>query len=175
MPELWDIYDRNRNKTGKFAQRDVDWLQEGEYHLVVTAIIINSKNEILLSQRASFKKHPLLWECNGGSVLAGENTLEGAVRELKEELGIDVTKEEAIFFKEIRRNKIPGDFKDIWVFKKDIDIKEIVFPDGEAIDAKWVTVDEFVKMFDKKEIVPTIDIGREELEKAIELIKNKKW
>lgn len=56
MPELWDIYDENKNKTGRTAIRDVTILQKGEYHIVVTGIILNSKNEILISKRATNKK-----------------------------------------------------------------------------------------------------------------------
>ena len=41
MPELWDIYDKNRNKTGKKAERDVYQFKEGEYHIAVTGIIMN--------------------------------------------------------------------------------------------------------------------------------------
>ena len=43
MAEFWDIYDENRNKTGKLAERDVYEFNEGEYHIVVTGIIFNSK------------------------------------------------------------------------------------------------------------------------------------
>ena len=89
MAELWDIYDENRKKTGKVAERGVTKLEKGkEYHVAVTGIIMNSKNEILISQRAEHKTFPLKWECNGGSILAGETSLEGIVRELKEELGL---------------------------------------------------------------------------------------
>lgn len=62
-----------------------------------------------------------------------------------------------------------ADFKDLWLFRRDIDKKEITFPDGESIDAKWVTIDEFVKMYENKEIVPTIDFGIEEYHKALSL------
>ena len=78
----------NRNKTGKLAERDGYEFKDGEYHVVVTGIIFNSKYEILISKRASWKKYGGLWECNGGSILAGETSLEGILRELKEELGI---------------------------------------------------------------------------------------
>ena len=57
MGELWDIYDRNKQKTGKTAERGVYQFKEGEYHIVVTGIILNSKNEILISKRAEFKKY----------------------------------------------------------------------------------------------------------------------
>lgn len=48
-----------------------------------------------------------MWECSGGSILSGKMSLEGIIRELKEELGIEFSKKEAIFLKEIRRDKIP--------------------------------------------------------------------
>lgn len=169
MPEMWDIYDINKNKIGKQVQRNSYQFKKGEYHIVVTAIIMNSKNEILISKRAAYKKFGLMWECNGGSILAGETSLEGVLREIKEELGIEFLKEEAIFLKEIRRDKIPPDFKDLWLFRKDININDITFPDGESIEAKWVSIDTFLKMFENREIVPTVDFGIEEYNKALKL------
>lgn len=169
MSELWDIYDINKKKTGRTAKRDVYQFKEGEYHIIVTGIIINSKNEILMSQRAEYKKYGLKWECNGGSVLAGETSLQAVIRELKEELGIEFTKKEAIFLKEVRRDKLPPDFKDKWLFRRDINIEDITFPDKEAIDAKWVTIDEFIKMCENNEIAPTMDFTIEDYNKALKL------
>ena len=45
MAELWDIYDGNKKKTGRTAERGVYEFKDGEYHLVVQAIILNTKNE----------------------------------------------------------------------------------------------------------------------------------
>lgn len=171
MGELWDIYDINKNKTGRTAERGVYKLKEGEYHLIVNAIIINSKKEILISQRAEHKTHGLMWECSGGSVLAGESSLEGMLRELKEELGLVFTKEEAIELKELRRDNVPPDFKTLWLFGKDIDIKDVKFTDNEAIDAKWVSIDEFENMYKNKEIIQTVDFNREDYEKAIKILE----
>jgi len=172
MAELWDIYDENRNKTGKVAEREITKFEKGEFHIVVTGIIMNSKNEILISQRAPHKKHPLVWECNGGSILAGETSLEGVIRELKEELGLEFSKEDAILLKTVKREnfKFP-DFKDLWLFKKDIDIKDIEFSDGEAIDAKWVTIEEFLRMYQNGEIIKTVEFGIEEYNKALNILK----
>lgn len=170
MPELWDIYDENKNKTGKTAIRDVTILQKGEYHIVVTGIILNSKKEILISKRAMNKKFGGMWECNGGSILAGETSKEGILRELKEELGVTFKPEEAIFLKEVKREKVPQDFKDLWLFRKNINIEDLTFPDGEGTEAKWVNIDEFIKMFNNNEIIPTVDFGREEYEEALEKI-----
>ena len=56
MGELWDVYDINKNKTGKIAERGVTKLQNGEYHIAVQAVIINSKGDILISKRAAYKR-----------------------------------------------------------------------------------------------------------------------
>lgn len=167
MLELWDIYDENRNKTGKIAERGVTQLEFGkEFHIVVAGIIINSDNKILISQRAPHKHLGLQWELNGGSILAGETSLEGILRELKEELGSEFSKKEAIFLKEIRGRRFPN-FKDLWLFKKDIDIKDIKFNDGEAIDVKWVSIEEFIQMYNDGEIVATVDFGIKEYNEAL--------
>ena len=164
MAELWDIYDANKKNTGRTAERGVYEFKDGEYHLVVQAIILNTKNEILISKRAPFKKFGGMWECNGGSALKGETSLEGILREVKEELGIKFSKTEAIFLKEVKREMVPANFKDLWLFKSDISDEEITFPDGEATEFKWVSIDEFMEMFNNKEIVPTVDFGRDEYE-----------
>lgn len=171
--ELWDVYNINREKTGKVIDRHgCEILQDGEYHLVTEAIIINSKQEILMSKRAEFKtKYPLMWECNGGSVKSGEDTLQAILRELKEELGISLNENEAIFYKTIRDDKAK-DFKDIWIFRKDIDLKELSFTDNEVIEAKWVSIKEFEKMRKNNDIVPTIDFDEKELKNIINKIHN---
>ena len=175
MSEYWDIYDKNRKKTGKIVERGVYEFEPGEYHIVVTGIILNSKNEILITKRAEHKKFGLMWECNGGSVLAGETSLQGVIRELKEEVGVEFKKREAIFLKEVKGGKKYPDFKDLWLFRRDVKKEEITFPDGEAIDYKWVTIDEFMKMYNNKEIVPTVDFGVEEYNLALRTEQRKSY
>lgn len=172
MSEFWDIYDENKKKTGKTIERSSRWLEKGEYHIVVTALIINSKKQILISKRAENKKYGLKWECNGGSVLAGETSLEGVIREVKEELGIQFSKKDAIFLKEIKDYRQNPDFKDIWLFKKDIKEEEITLPDGEAIEYKWVDIEEFMDMTEKGQMVPSIEVDRDLYEQALKIKKN---
>jgi ADP-ribose pyrophosphatase YjhB (NUDIX family) len=49
---------------------------------------MNAEGEVLLTKQHQNKPHPNLWECPDESVLAGEDSLEGAIREIKEEIGI---------------------------------------------------------------------------------------
>ena len=123
MAEIWDIYNQDRIKTGKLAERGVYKFKTNEYHIVVMAIIINAENKILMSKRSSTKnKYPLMWECCTGSILSGETSLQGMLREIKEELGLFFSPEEAILLKSIKRDKELPDFKDFWLFKKDCQI-----------------------------------------------------
>ena len=50
----------------------------------------------------------------------------------------------------IRKNK---KFKDIYILKKDIKLDEVNFCDGEVMDCKYVTVDEFKKMIENDECI----------------------
>ncbi|MBR4110282.1 MAG: NUDIX domain-containing protein [Clostridia bacterium] len=176
MGELWDVYDSNKRKTGKIAERGVDiLLSDGNYHIVVQGVIINSKNQILISKRAPHKKFGLMWEMNGGSILKGETSLEGIIRELKEELGIEVCKREAAFLKCLKSEEVPLDFQDFWLFRKDVDLKDITFPDGETIAAKWVSIEEYLEMVKKKEVMPTINFTEEDYRNAINMKKRESY
>ena len=174
MREEWDIYDKKRQKTGKTCFRDEKKLNDGEYHIVVNAIILNKRNEILISQRAPHKKNSMLWECCGGSIKKDETSLEGVLREIKEELGIEFNKKEAMFLTTIQRDK-NHDIRDFWVFKRNIKESEITKPDGEVIDTKWITIKEFEEMYNKNEFVPCIDLDKNLYNKAIALKYNKNY
>ena len=157
MPEVWDIYDRNRALTGRTILRG-DPMTEDEYHLVVSVWIRNSMGEWLLSRRAQNKSHPLKWEPVGGSVLAGEASLSGALREVQEELGIALEKETGRLYASFRRDKVcwenPG-FLDIWYFEIDIAIDKIVLQEEETCGARWASEKEILRMIESGEFVPT--------------------
>lgn len=168
--ELWDVYDINKKFTGKVIDRhSYERLKEGEYHLVVEAIIINSKGEILLNKRSKFKnKYPNMWESTAGSCIKGENSLQSILREIREELGVIFNEPDAVFYKTLRDDNAK-DFKDVWLFRKNLEIKDLSYTDGEVVDSKWVTIDEFEKMIDNEEIIPTIDFDKEDYKKCLEL------
>lgn len=59
--------------------------------LVVAAVLVDIDGRVLVAQRPEGKKMAGLWEFPGGKVHAGELPETALVRELKEELGIDLT------------------------------------------------------------------------------------
>ncbi len=167
--EIIDIYDENKNKTGKTKIRYKDVLEFGEFIRSVQAIIINSKKQILISQRSELKKrNPLKWECNGGALLSGEDVVDGLIREIYEELGISLEKNKAIFLK---TSKNSCRFKEIYVFKKDIEIKQLNFIDREVIDAKWVSINEFMDMYNTGDITANVDFNEKDYKECLQLLK----
>ena len=58
--------------------------------LVVAAALMDHQGRILLAQRPDDKNHGGLWEFPGGKVEQGEVPEMALIRELREELGVDV-------------------------------------------------------------------------------------
>lgn len=134
--ELWDLYDGDRNPLGKTAVRGELDRKNEEYHIVVDILTMNSRGQILVTQRDYEKQsYPGKWEFTGGSVIAGEDSLTGAKRELFEETGIKVTDDEIRF---VMTHKRTLRFADCYFVRKDVDIKDIALQPGETIAAKWV-------------------------------------
>ena len=123
--EKWDLYNAKREKSGITVCRG-EIIPKGLYHLSVSVWIVNQQGQYLLSQRHPKKQYPLYWECTGGSVLSGETSLQGAIREVKEELGILLTPGSEKLIYQSRRENVQ-DFYDVWLFHKQAknDMKEL--------------------------------------------------
>ena len=148
MYEVLDIYDENRNKTGKTIERkEGNTLNTGEYILWVQCWIINRSGEILLTQRKLNKNHGGMWEPTVGCVKSGETSIEGIQRKIKEEIGIKIPRNDLKLFKTNKeeRTDVNG-FRDIYIVNKDIDLNDISYNDGEVINAKYVSIQELKEM-----------------------------
>lgn len=147
MMEYWDLYDYRGKRKNKIAIRGSK-LNNDEFHLVVNAWIVNDKGEFLITQRSENKTHPLMWECTGGSALLGESSLQTAIREIKEELGIDVNTKTATFIGESRRfyESCP-DILHVWLFRSNEDIKNIKIQEEEVNDVMWASKDKILELF----------------------------
>lgn len=155
LVELWDLYDKNRNKLNKTIIRG-NKISEGEFFLVVDVWIITPEKKILITQRHPEKPFGLLWECTGGAVLSGESSIDGAIREVMEEIGLQTKKEQFLLFHSMLDE---NHFVDTYLLHYDINIQNLKLHPEEVIDAKLVCFTELKEMWVKGEIVPKKRFG----------------
>lgn len=144
--ELWDLVDENGNKVGKVINRN-DGQPEGTYHVGVDVWIINSENRILLQKRSSKKRHePNVWAMTGGSSLYGETTQETIIRETKEELGVDLIKDNLCLVKKYPIGRV---FLYVYLIRQDVDISKVVIQEEEVSNVKWFSFEEVEKLYNQ--------------------------
>ena len=143
--ELWDILDKDGNKTGQIKPRGTI-LPENEYHLVVHVWIVQPDGRFLVSKRTQNKPWPLMWECTGGSATVGDDSITTALKEVREELGIqlDPTLGEK-YLRYINGQTI----YDVWLFRQSVDLADVVLQEGETCDAAYKTQEQILQMIDE--------------------------
>ncbi|MBE6759113.1 MAG: NUDIX domain-containing protein [Ruminococcaceae bacterium] len=148
--ELWDVYDSERRLTGRTIRRS-ETLAAGEYHLCVHIWITAPDGRFLITRRAPGRGYAGMWECTGGSALAGEDSLTAALREVSEETGLAPAPDSGRVVMSIRRER---DFCDIWHFRHDFSPKDIVLQEGETCGARLVSFGELLRMKAEGTLVP---------------------
>ena len=150
--ELNDIYDENRNLTGRVHRRGTHW-SEGEYGLVVCVWVYDGRGRILLTRRAKGKSYAGTWENSGGAAQAGETSRQAIVRELREETGIRAEEAE---FELLDSGRDGNAHYDYYCLKRDIPLEQIRLQPGETDDVRWASFAQVHEMIDKKQICRVI-------------------
>lgn len=148
--EFWDIYDSNKQKTGRTMKKN-DWiLKDGEYHLTVLGVVARTDGKFLITQRVMTKAWaPGWWEVSGGAAMAGEESLEAVLREVKEETGLDVSNwDGGYLFTYHRENPGEGDnyFVDVYRFVGDFTEADVTPQQEETLGFKIATKDEVIAL-----------------------------
>lgn len=160
MMELWDLYNKRRELTKQTMVRG-EPIPKNYYHLVVHVWIHDGNGKYLISQRSKNRqKNPLLWECVGGSVLAGEDSITAALRETEEEVGVKLFPTDGKLLFSKLRDVIDGvpfcDIVDVWLFKYNgaVELKNATTDEVEKV--RWMTLDEIKELWDNGLFVPTL-------------------
>ena len=159
--ELWDLYTAERVPTGDVIERGRP-ITAGLYHVGIHAWIKNSEGKYLISQRSSTKDVlPLMWETVAGSVLSGETSLEGVLREVKEEVGIDFTPDDARLVYSVTGREVCGnqiqEILDVYLFEYDGKIDLSKATTDEVAQSKWLTRDEIAALKREGKLVYILD------------------
>ena len=150
MEEYFDVLNEEGNYTGKVESRE-KCHKEGLWHKAVVVFIINSKDQVLLQRRSPNKKlWPNMWDVTaGGHVLTGEFGFQTIIRETKEELGIELNKNEITFLGSSRSSNVKGDivnnhFNEYYIANKDIDETKLKLQE-EVSEVKWIDKNEIIE------------------------------
>jgi len=146
MREERDLYNSNLEKTNKTYFKG-DKVPDGYYPMVVMIAIENSKGEFLMQRRSKNKGGD--WGVTGGHPKSGESPIDGIVTEVKEELGIDIEKDEVIEF----NNGCDGkDCYRMYYIKKDINLNDITIQEEELSEVKYFSMQELEDMVERNEL-----------------------
>ena len=144
--ELWDIYNENKEKTGRTMKRN-DWnMKPDEFHLTVLGVIKRPDGTYLITRRKLDTEWAAgWWEVPGGGVVAGESSADAVKREILEETGIDVTGADggyAFSYKRVNPEEKNNYFVDVYKFTMDIDTSDVKLQEAETSGFSFATLSE---------------------------------
>ena len=144
--EYRDLYDKNKLNIFERVKKG-NKIPLNKYYITVVIFIENSNNELFLQINRKYD----LWSITGGHPKSGENSIEGAIVELKEELNLDVNSNDLEFIKSIRTD---DDFVDIYYLKKDFNIEDIKRQEEEVGDVNWFSIKDVSDLICKNKLIP---------------------
>ena len=151
MVEYFDVLNEKGDYTGKIESRE-KCHKDGLWHKAVVVFIINSKKQVLLQKRSANKKTwPNMWDITaGGHVLAGEFGFQAIIRECKEELGIELNKNDLTFIGATCSTNVKGDivnnhFNEYYIANKNVDESQLKLQEDEVSEVKWIDKDEIIR------------------------------
>lgn len=137
--EKRDLYDKDRNLTGKTIYKGEE-IPEGSYISVVLVFIQNSDGKFLIQKRSERKNG--LYATTGGHPKSGEDSLQGIITEVKEEIGIDLNPQDVQLYYGGRSDEERVFWDDYYV-KMDIpNIDNLKLQEEEVASVHWFTADE---------------------------------
>lgn len=127
--------------------------RDGDWHRAVDVFVVKG-DEVLLQKRCATKdSYPDTWDLScGGHITAGEGSLETAVRELEEELGLKARPEELEFVGSFKASVRPApdfinnSFNDMYILRTEAEISELRFQEEEISALEYVPIREFREM-----------------------------
>jgi len=147
--ELCDVVDRYGNRTGRIVERGTK-LSSEEFYSVVHVWIRDENNNYLIQQRARhLASGPGVWCTTVGYIISGEESMDGAIREVNEELGIQIL---PAHLKRIDRHALDNRVEDIWMAEVPRNLVEAPVLGDEVDDYKWTSRDELEKLVNRGEV-----------------------
>lgn len=165
--ELVDVIDLSRQKTGEVLPRVLLFPQK-KHFLSVHVWVVNAQKQFLLQKRSLNKKVDAgLWSVCGGVVDSGETSVEAAVRETREEVGLCLRLEDMRLVMQCADCDPWGSLVDVWLARADCSLRNLVLQKEEVSEAAWFDVWKLHEMFVSGDASPHISFAFSEVCKAL--------
>ena len=166
--EQRDLYDINRKLTGKTIFKD-EAIPKNSYILVVLIFIQNSEGKFLIQKRSKIKNGK--YATTGGHPKSGEDSIQGIISEVKEEIGLELNPNEIQLFY-TGRSELEQVFWDDYYIRMDIgDIKKLKLQKEEVESVCWLSIDEINLLMKEKKFYEN---NYEEFERLLNWLKESK-
>lgn len=173
--ELIDIFDENNNLTGQVEDRWVAF-KKGLWRRTVSCWIMNEKGEVLLQKRtANKRRNPNKWAKTGGQVDSRETPDEAIFREVKEELGVEISKEQIKDMAICKSDEINRRFAYNYIFVVDYKINDYILQEEEVAEVKYIDIEDMELVKQNNDVSYTfINWGKSDFESEMNLLKDKR-
>ena len=111
---------------------------------IVTIFIQNSQNQLLIQKRSKLKGEK--YGITSGHTLQNETAKKGALREIKEEIGVNIKENELNLIYKTKINKITYN---LYYIQKEIDLSKLTLQKEEVEDIYWYTIEEINNLIQK--------------------------
>ena len=149
--EVRDLYDINGNLTGETILKG-DAIPDGKYIAVVLCFIQNSKGDFLIQKRSPQKNGK--YGSTSGHLMSGESSMQGMIREIKEEVGLSIKPSELKLLLSGRMEQKHYLF-DIYYLKKDFNINDLILQKDEVDFVEWDSFEEIQELVNKNLFSPS--------------------
>ncbi len=154
--EYLEVVDEENNLTGKTEERDIVHAK-GLWHREISVWIMNERGEILLQKRSATKKQGANnWSTScAGHVDIGEEPIKAAIREIHEELGIEVKEKDLkLLLTAKNARKLTNSYNNIFCYlyflRVNVPIENYTIDKEEVSEVRYISFEELEKLVDEK-------------------------
>lgn len=165
--EKRDLYDIDRNLTGETIFKE-DSIPDGKYIIVVLIFIQNTDGKFLIQKRSKLKNGK--YATTGGHPKSGENSIQGIITEVEEELSLELAPQDIKLYYSGRSDEEKV-FWDDYYIKMDIpNIENLVLQKSEVESVCWLSTNEIKTLMKEQKFYAN---NYEEFERLLEWLDKK--
>ena len=144
--EQLQVFDENKKLLNEAVARDKKLqLPDGKYFMIIVVFIENHQHQYLIQKTSAERES--VYATTGGHVTYGDTGKVTAQKELKEELGIDISLEELEYIDTL---KYPKAYCEIYYVSKETDLEKIQLQEEEVEKVEWMTEEEIERLIQNK-------------------------